>query len=165
VESDIKKKIAELKKDLSEKKEEILAINELAMEDIDKKSAPIPLEKLSDRELESLLDNHHARLAKSVDPLSVKIDVTSPRKLLGKPVTWFKQRLLNFFHAYITPKMEKQTAFNQTCVELFQAMIHHQKKLGEKILQLEDKVNECESHLAIMSDKIKDLEAKLDSKN
>jgi hypothetical protein len=68
--------------------------------------------------------------------------------------------LLNVVNAYITPIMIKQTAFNQKCVELYQAMILHQKKLQKKVNKLEERVNECDAYLDIISKKLKELEAK-----
>jgi hypothetical protein len=162
VEKNAEKKLIKLKDDLASEKKSIQDIDELANETIDKNWPSPPLEELSERELETLLDQHHSRLAKSADPLSVEVDITSPRKLLRKPVIWIKQKLINVVNAYLTPIMRKQTTFNQTAVELYQAMILHQKKLRKKTNRLEERVNECEAHLAIISKKLKELENKFD---
>ena len=153
--------MTELKKELYDKKEEIQDINELVKKDIDKKLHS-PLEDFSERELESLLDEHHSILAKSVNPLPEKLIIPSHRKIFGKPIVWIKRRLLNVVRAYITPIMVKQTAFNQKCVELYQTLILHQKKLRKKTNHTEERVNECEAHLDIISKKLKELDKKIE---
>jgi len=161
VEKNFTKEMTKLKKELYDKKEEIRDINELANKEIDRKLHS-PIEDFSERELESLLDEHHSLLAKSVNPLPEKMVIPSHRKIIGKPIVWIKRRLLNVVSAYVTPIMVKQTAFNQKCVELYQALILHQKKLRKKINHMEERVSECEAHLDIISKKLKELDTKLE---
>ena len=150
-----------IKKELFEKKEAMGDINQLVKNDIDRKR-PSPLEDFSERELESLLDEHHAFLAKSFNPLPEKMVVTSPRKIMGQPIVWMKKRLLNVVNAYIMPILEKQTVFNQKSVEFYQALIVHQKKLQKKVNRMEEKISECEAHLDIIEKNLKELETKFE---
>jgi hypothetical protein len=163
VEKNIKKEMTKLKKELYEKKEEIRDINELINKDIDGKLHS-PLEDFSERELESLLDEQHSFLAKSVNSVPEKMVITSHRKIIGKPIIWIKRRLLNVVsaYAYVRPIMDKQTAFNQKCVELYRTLILHQKKFRKKINHIEESVSECEAHLDIISKKLKELDSKFE---
>jgi hypothetical protein len=163
VEKNFTKEMPKLKKELYEKKEEIHDINKLVNKDIDRELHS-PLEDFSERELESLMDEQHSFLANSVNPLPEKMVVTSHRKTIGKPIIWIKQRLLNVVsaYAYIKPIMVKQTAFNQKCVELYQTLILHQKKFRKKINHIEERVSECEAHLDIISNKLKEFDSKFE---
>lgn len=159
MENKIEQELKKLKKELMEKKAEFREIKDLLNEEIDRE-IPVSIEDLSERELESLLDEYHAQLARSANPLPEKIDVTSPRKIFRKPVIWIKRRLINVVNAYITPIMVSQTTFNRKCVELSQSLILQQKNLRKKINHIEERLKECESHLDIISKRLEELDAK-----
>jgi hypothetical protein len=148
-----------LKKQLYEKKEEINDIRQLVNEDIDGKQHP-RLEDFSERELESRLGEYHALLAKSANPLPENMEITTPRKTFKKPVIWIKRRLLTVVNAHVTSVMEKQREFNHKCVDLFQTTIVHQKKMSRKINHLEQRMNECEAKLDIISKKLEEIASK-----
>ena len=148
-----------LKQELQKKKEEIQDINQLVNKNIDGK-LPSRLEDYSERELESRLGEYHALLAKSADPLPEDIVITTPRKILKKPVLWMKRKLLNIVNAHVTSVMERQRRFNQKCLDLFQTLIVHQKKMSVKINDLEQRINECESQLDIISKRHEEMASK-----
>jgi hypothetical protein len=153
------KQMEKLKKELHERKEEIHDINQLVNKDIDGKLHS-RLEDYSERELESRLGEYHALLAKSANPLPEDIVITTPRKILKKPVIWIKRRLLNVVNAHVTSVMEKQREFNQKCLDLFQTLIVHQKKMSRKINHLEQRINECEAQLDIISKRHEEMASK-----
>jgi len=160
MENNIKKEITKMKKELHKKKEEIRDLKELVKKEIDREF-PSDLKDFSEKELGSQMDEYISLLNKSVDPVPDKTSITTHRRLIGKPVVWIKRIMLKITGSYITLILDKQKAFNQKCIALYQNLIIHQKKYHEKISHLEERIGECEVHLNVISKKLEEIDANL----
>lgn len=160
MEKNIAKEITKMKNEFHKKKEEVRDLKELVKKEIDREF-PSDLKNFSEKELGSQMDEYISFLNKSVDPVPDKTSITSHRRLIGKPVVWIKRILLRMTRSYITLIMDKQKAFNQKCIALYQDLIIHQKKYHEKISHIEERIGECEVHLNVISKKLEEIDANL----
>lgn len=160
MENNIAKEITKMKNEFHKKKEKVRDLKELVKKEIDREF-PSDLKDFSEKELGSQMDEYISFLNKSVDPVPDKTSITSHRRLIGKPVVWIKRILLRMTRSYITLIMDKQKAFNQKCIALYQNLIIHQKKYHEKISHIEERIGECEVHLNVISKKLKEIDANL----
>ena len=158
MEKNFKKDMARLKKDLYEKKEKIQDIRKLVNKEIDRE-LPIRLEEFSEKELEARMNEQLSYLDEAVNPFPEKTQVTSHRKIIGKPIVWLKRFLLRSTNVYITLILDKQRKFNQRCVALCQTLILHQKKYRKKINQIEERISENELRLDGLTKKLEELDA------
>lgn len=159
MENNIKKEIMKIKSELYEKKEEIRDIETLVDKEIDRDLAP-DITGFSERELESLLEEHISFLNEYVDPLPDLMSITSHRKIIGKPIVWIKKFLFKIAGAYFTHILEKQKIFNQKCTDSYRILRLHQKKRRDKITRVEERITECEIRLEIISKRMEEREKK-----
>lgn len=150
-----------LKKELYKKKEEIREIKKLVNKEIDQE-LPFNAADSSERELETLLEDHFSLLEKSFDPLPDTTSLTSHRKIIGKPIIWIKRILLKITRVYTFLILDKQKTFNQESVALFRTLIFRQRISKKKISHIEKRISECEVHIAVISSKLKELQANLE---
>ena len=156
MEKTITKELMKLKKELYRKKEEIHEIKKLVNKEIDGE-LPSNVTDSSERELETLLEEHFSFLEKSIDPLPDSTSLTSHRKIIGKPIIWIKRIFFKITRVYISLILDKQKTFNQKSVSLFRTLILHQRMYRKKISHIEKRISECEVHIAVISVKLKEL--------
>jgi hypothetical protein len=149
------KEIEKLKKDLALEKEKIQDIKKLAHKEIDR-CFPSDLEDLSDKELDSYLDEYLASMDKSFDPMPDKMSLVSHRKILGVPIVLLKRFLLRVTGVYINLILDKQKKFNQQSIVFFRAILLRIRRNRRKIKHIEQRISECEGNLAILSKKLED---------
>jgi hypothetical protein len=152
----IAKEIEKLKKDIGLKKERIQDIKKLANKEIDR-SFPSDLEELSEKELDSYLEEYLGSLDKSFDPTPDKMSFTSHRKILGKPIILLKRLLLKASGVYINLILDKQKKFNQQSIVFYRALLLRIRRNQSKIKHLEQRISECEANLVIFSKKLEEL--------
>ena len=132
MEKTITKEMIKLKKELYKKKEEIREIKKLVNKEIDQE-LPFNAADSSERELETLLEDHFSFLEKSIDPLPDKTSLTSHRKIIGKPIIWIKRIFLKITSVYISLILDKQKKFNQQSIVFFRAILLRIRRNRRKI--------------------------------
>lgn len=153
MEKTIKKEINKIKSELYQKKETILDIKKLINEDIDEELTS-NLSDYSERELETQLGEFLSFLDRSVDPIPDKSQITSHRKIIGKPIVWAKRILLKISRPYLSFIFEKQKANNEKYRDLFKTLIFHQRMIRRKVNRTEKRIGDCEVELVIAKRKI-----------
>jgi len=157
------KEIEKLKKDITLKKERIQDIKKLANKEIDRRF-PSDLEELSDKELDSYLEEYLASMDKSFDPTPDKMSLTSHRKILRIPILLTKRFLLRLTGVYINLILDKQKKFNQQSIAFYRAILLRIRRNRKKIKHLDQRISECEGNLVILSKKLEELSYHKDSK-
>jgi len=161
MEETIVKEIQRLKKEMYKRKEEISDIKKLVNKEIDREFYS-NLSELSEKELETYIEECLSSINRNIDPKPEKKSITSHRKILGKPIILIKRVLLKIIGFYIDLILDKQTQFNQQSVALYQALLLRLRQNKERIKQIEEKVSDCEENLDIILDKLKDLHLSLE---
>ncbi len=157
------KEIEKLKKDIALKKERIQDIKKLANKEIDRRF-PSDLEDLSDRELDSYLEEYLTSMDKSFDPTPDKMSLTSHRRILGIPIILTKRLLLRLTGVYVNLILDKQKKFNQQSIAFYRAILLRIRRNRRKIKHLDQRISECEGNLVILSKKLEELSYHDDSK-
>lgn len=156
------KEIEKLKREITLKKEKIQDIKKLAHKEIDRCFSS-NLEELSDKELDSYLEEYLAAMDKSFDPTPDRMSLTSHRKILGIPIILLKKFLLKVTGVYINLILDKQKKFNQQSIAFYRAVLIRIRKNRRTIKQIEQRLSECEGNLVILSKKIEDRSRHEDS--
>ncbi len=160
MEDKIKKELMKIKSELYKKKEKIRDIAALANQEIDRNLVSDFMD-LSERELESRLEEHISFLNEYVDPLPDRMSITSHRKIIGKPIVWIKRVFFKIAGIYFIHVLEKQKIFNQKCVDSYQVLRLQQKKYREKLDSAGERIAECEVLLEVVFKKVEELEKKM----
>jgi chromosome segregation ATPase len=158
MEEGIAKEIQRLKEELDRKRGEIEDIRELVKKEIDREW-PVHVEELSEKELETYIKECVSSIETHIDPKPDKKGITSPRKILGRPIIFFKRALIKMTGVYVHLLLDKQTQFNRQSVSLYRALALRLQHLQEKIKYLQERVSDGEESLVILEKKLEDLQA------
>ncbi len=159
MDSTVKEEIRRLKKDLSKRKEEIRDIRELVQKEIDREYDLDP-EGLSERELETYIRESLLVLKKSTDTAPDPKTLRSHRRILGRPILFFKRAYMKMIRFYTGLLVAKQTRFNELSSSLLQALVIRSRREREKQKEIEEKISRCEEHLVLLMARLRDLQAK-----
>ena len=155
------KEIQRLKKEIYKKKEEIHDIKQLVNKDIDREFHT-EIWELSEREFNTFVGEDKPFINKYPE---LKLDtesITSPRKILGRPLIFIKRILFKLLSTYINENFDKQTLFNRQInasnQALYEALLRRFKQDNEKMRRIRERISDCEESLVIILNKLNDLQ-------
>jgi hypothetical protein len=152
----VRKEIHRLKEELCKQKEALDEINRLVNEKIDR-DFPIDLWELSERELDNEMGG---RLPFLDDDIDIKPDVTavtSHRRIIGKPVAFFKRLFLKTFSFYTDTLLEKQVRFNDQSVAFHLACFIRFRQNERRLKEIEERVKTIEEDGELMLEQLDKL--------
>ena len=165
--NELEGEIRRLREELDRKGEEISDLKKLLGRDIDREFS-VPVEELSDRELENYLRDQLSTFKAPPDDRPDIRAITSPRKTLGKPFVFLKRALLettftqlNAFLDQLKVFFDRQNGFDRQVVALFRTLHARDSRRAERLKALEAKVAGYEEDLALFRTKLEDLSAAL----
>ena len=165
--NEIEEEIQLLQDELDRKREEISDLKKLLGRDIDREFS-VPVEELSDRELENYLRD---QLSAFKAPPDARPDIrafTSPRKTLGKPFVFLKRALLettftrlNVFLDQLGLFLDRQNGFDRQVAALFRTLHVRAVRQTDRLKMLEVKIAGYDEDLALFRTKLEDLSTAL----
>jgi BMFP domain-containing protein YqiC len=155
VERDIRK----LKSDLMKKKEEIDDIRALINREVDREFQPEALD-LAERELEPFIEKTLAEVKESLALKAEPETLKSHRRILGRPVLFFKRIFMNWVHVYARMILDRQNRYNRSSFDLLKVVLLRSRWSKEKLKDLEARLAECEETLAVMINRVEDIQAR-----
>lgn len=133
------KEINRLKEEIYQQKEKVSDIKELVTEEIDR-DFPVDFWELSERELDSEMANRLSFLNDDIDTRPDPQSITSHRRILGKPIVFFKRLVMKIVGFYTNTILEKQRSFNEQLVAFHLASFirfrHNERKIKEILEKL-----------------------------
>ena len=156
--NELEMEIQRLKEELDRKREEITDLKKLAGRDIDREFA-LPVEELSDRELEIYLRDTLPLINGFVETKPDIREITSSRKTLGRPFEFLKRDLLDTTFTQFNLHLDRQIRFNRQVAALFRTLQVRDGRRDEHLKALEEKAAGFEEDLALLRNKIEDLGA------
>ncbi len=148
--------INRLKEEIYRQKESIPGIRGLVKDEIDSHFDTDPWE-LSEKELDSRMGDRLSFLNDDIDPKPDAGSISSHRRLLGKPVVWFKRLLMRIARPYTNLILEKQRRFNEQLVAFHLASFIRFRQNESHIDTIEKKLKEIEEDLELLTDQLKSL--------
>lgn len=162
-----KEKIAEQLKDLKEelfhRKEEIDSIKELVKNEIDRDYHIDPWE-LSPRELDNRMGSNLSFLNDDIDTRPDPGIITSHRKIVGKPIVFFKRLIMKLAGFYTNSILEKQRRFNDRLVAFHLASFIRFKHNEKKLLAIEERIKDFEDNQELLLDELKSIRESINMK-
>lgn len=134
-------RIQDLKTEIRKSRDNIQEITELVKKEIDREF-PIDLWELSDKELDAVMGERLSIINERIDTRPVSSDIHSHRGLSGKIIVRFKRFLLKISSVYTNMLFDKQRELNGHMVFFQLASFIRQKRLEEKIKEINRTVKE-----------------------
>ncbi len=142
--------------------EEKESIKKLVKSEIDRDFHIDPWE-LSHRELDNLMGRRLSFLNDDSDPTPDPANITSHRKILGKPIVFVKRIIMKLAGAYTNSILEKQRRFNDQLVAFHLAAFVRFQYNEKKIKELEERIKDFEDDRELLLDELKNIRRKIDS--
>jgi hypothetical protein len=152
-----KEEIARLKAELLRKKAEIDDLRLLLNREIDRPFKPDPME-FTEREIEPFVEKCLAAIADNLSREAEPPSLASHRRVLGRPVRYFKRVFMGWADLHARKSLEKQSAYNRMVLDLLKVLILRSRASREKLRDLEDRLGKCEERLAVLITRARDLE-------
>jgi len=121
---------------LRQQKESMPMIRDLLKGELDR-PFHTDLWELSDRELDNEMGNRLPFMNNDIDPKPKESEITSHRRLLGKPIVMVKRFILRLLRSYTTRLLEKQHGLNEQLVAFHLASFIRFKRTEERLDKLE----------------------------
>ncbi len=150
------KEINRLKEEIYRQKEKIIDIKELVKSEIDRDFS-IDLWELSEKELDNEMGNRLSFLNDDIDPRPDSKSITSHRRILGKPIVFFKRIIMKVASAYTNSLLEKQRRFNGHLVTFHLASFIRFRHNEKKIKKIEEKIKTLEEDQEILLEQLDKL--------
>jgi hypothetical protein len=153
-----KAEIARLKAELLQKKAELDDLRKLVNREIDRPLQPDPMD-LTEREIEPFIEKTLSALAENLDRKIEAPPLASHRRILGRPVRYFKRIFMNWADLHAKNDLDRQSGYNRLTFDLLKVLIQRSRRSREKLRELEDRLGKCEESLAVLVARAQDLEA------
>jgi len=160
MEDTLEKEFKRLKEELAKKREEVQDIANLIHEGIDR-HFQINSTELSERELEAFLGE---KLAMGKQYIDIEPDpgaLRSHRKILGRPILFFKRMFMKMIRFYSQQITSKQTQFNENAAALLEAIVSYSRRNRQELLDIQEKIGRLEETAVLLLASLKDLKEKL----
>jgi hypothetical protein len=154
-----REEIARLKAELLKKREEIVDLRKLLGREIDHPFDSDPMD-LTEREIEPFIEKSLSALAEDITRKAEPPSLTSHRRLLGRPVGYFKRIFMNWANLHAQNNLDKQSGYNRLAFGLLKVLVLRSRRSREKLRDLEDRLGKCEESLAVLVAKAQDIEAR-----
>jgi hypothetical protein len=156
MEEDRAREIQRLKEELEKKRGEVEDIRTLVNKQIDR-PFPADVKEYSEKELETYIREQISTVENCADPRPDKKSVTSHRKIIGRPIVFFKRLLLKMTGFHVHLLLDKQTQFNRESAALNQALVIRLGHHKERMRQIQEKISACEEGLVVLEKKVEEL--------
>jgi BMFP domain-containing protein YqiC len=158
------KEIRRLKSDLLKKKGEVEDIRALVNREIDREFQTEALD-LVERELEPFIEKSLTDIKENLALKAEPDMLRSHRRILGRPVLFFKKTFMSWVDLYTRMILDKQNQYNRSSFDLLKVVLLRSRWSREKLKDLEERLAECEESLVVMINKVDDLQARLEKGN
>jgi len=156
MEEDRVREIQRLKEELEKKRGEVEDIRVLVNQQIDRPFLA-EVKEYSEKELETYIREQISTVENCVDPRPDKQSVASHRKIIGRPIVFFKRLLLKMTGFHVHLLLDKQTQFNRESAALNQALVIRLGQIKERMRQIQVKISTCEEGLVVLEKKLEEL--------
>ena len=157
----IDQEVKRLKEDLLRRKEEVGDLRSLVAREIDREFESDAMD-LTEREIEPFLEKTMAAVREDFALKPEPQTLTSHRRILGRPVLYFKRIFMNWSDLYTKRILDKQNRTNRNFFDLFKVLVLRSRWSREKLKELDERLGECEAGLVVMIGKAQDLQARLE---
>lgn len=157
----IDQEVKRLKEDLLRRKEEVGDLRRLVGREIDREFELDPID-LTEREIEPFIEKTMGAISEDLALRPEPQALISHRRILGRPVLYFKRIFMNWADLYAKRILDKQNRINRNYFDLLKVLILRSRWSREKLKELELRLGECEASLVVMINKAQDLQARLE---
>jgi hypothetical protein len=157
----IGQEVKRLKEDLLRRKEEVDDLRKLVNKEIDREFEP-DVWDLTEREIEPFIEKTLAAIKESLVLKPEPQSLTSHRRILGRPVLYFKRIFMNWADLYTKTILDKQNRTNRHFFDLLKVLVLRSRWSREKLKELEERLGKCEESLVVLINKAQDLQARLE---
>lgn len=157
----IDQEVKRLKEDLLRRKEEVGDLRRLIGREIDREFEPDAMD-LTEREIELFIEKTVAAVREDLALQPEPLTLISHRRILGRPVLYFKRLFMNWSDLYTKRILDRQKRTNLNFFDLLKVLVLRSRWSREKLKELELRLGECEASLVVMISKAQDLQARLE---
>ncbi len=163
MENPLEKEVQRLKDELAKKRAEIQDIARLVGEEIDRRFSLHPVE-LSERELDSLVTEKLEIAKQSIDINLKPEELTSHRKILGRPILFLKRKFMRIIRFYTELLASKQNRFNDNTTALLEAIYTHSKRQRQELRDVQEKISRLEETVVLFLARLKEIKEEMGRK-
>ena len=150
------KEINRLKEEIYQQKEKVSDIKGLVKKEIDR-DFPVDFWELSERELDNEMGNRLSFLNDDIDTRPDPQSITSHRRILGKPIIFFKRLVMKIAGFYTNTILEKQRSFNEQLVAFHLASFIRFRHNERKIKEIREKLKTLEENQELLLEQLAQL--------